>query len=182
MIWTQRLCALSLSTTDAQNSILFCYSPDSSGSESEDSSDDSESEEEVFKHGSRDIALSLEDANDDEDAPVQGPTAYTKTLNEVVEDYVVIPDISEIDPQEPMEKVGEISSILNNKVVVVKGLASKISVAERVLDSDTLLVFEDRKVMGFVSSLIADYSTSHSTFKDLRDFWTHVSASVSSPF
>lgn len=128
---------------------MYC-SPDSSESESDDPSEESESEEEVFQHGSRETALGIEDANDDEDAPTQGPAAYTKTLNEVVEDDVVIPEISEVDAHEPLEKVGDILSILNNKIVVVKGVASQI--AERVLDSDTLLVFEDRKVMGFVST------------------------------
>lgn len=43
-------------------------------------------------------------------------------------------------------------SVLDN-MVIVKGLASKIAdqAAESVLDSDSLLVFDDRKVLGYVS-------------------------------
>lgn len=38
------------------------------------------------------------------------------------------------------------------KLAIVKGVASEIADkgSERALDSDTLLVFEDRKVMGYV--------------------------------
>jgi hypothetical protein len=103
-----------------------------------------------MKHISRGAA----DENDDEDAPTHASTTYGKTQNEVIEDEVVVPDISEVDPHEPLEQVGEIINILNNKIVIVKGIASQISdrASEKALDSDTLLVFEDRKVMGFVSN------------------------------
>jgi hypothetical protein len=47
--------------------------------------------------------------------------------------------------------VGEITSIIEN-VVIIKGLASEVANrgSRRALDSDTLLVFEDRKVVGYV--------------------------------
>jgi H/ACA ribonucleoprotein complex non-core subunit NAF1 len=41
-------------------------------------------------------------------------------------------------------------SVVGN-VVIVKGLATT-GTSERALDSDTLLVFEDRKVLGYVGS------------------------------
>lgn len=44
-----------------------------------------------------------------------------------------------------------------DKVVIVKGSASDTvtRASERALDSDTLLVFEDRKVLGFVRPLLS---------------------------
>ena len=64
-----------------------------------------------------------------------------------------IPEISEVDLHERLEKVGEVMSIMD-RVVIVKGLPSSIANrgSETALDSDTLLVFEDRKVLGYVSS------------------------------
>lgn len=62
--------------------------------------------------------------------------------------------MEEIEGNEELEKVGEIMSIID-KVVIVKGNASHIAnrASERALDSETLLVFEDRKVFGYVSWL-----------------------------
>ena len=72
----------------------------------------------------------------------------------MVEYDVAVPDITEVGPEESLEKVGEVMSIVD-KVVIVKGSASEIATraSERALDSDTLLVFEDRKVLGFVRAL-----------------------------
>ena len=75
-----------------------------------------------------------------------------RTKNEISEPSIVMPDITEIGDQEPLEKVGEIMSIIEN-IVIVKGLPSPTEnkAAERALDSDSLLVFDDRKVLGYVS-------------------------------
>lgn len=96
------------------------------------------------------------DEGDLDDAD-EGPTvtaAQVRTKNEVEETAVVIPTIEEVGPHEALEKVGEVMSIVD-KVVIVKGSASEIATraSERALDSDTLLVFEDRKVLGFVRAL-----------------------------
>ena len=63
----------------------------------------------------------------------------------------MIPPIEEVGPHEALEKVGEVMSIVD-KVVIVKGFASEMATraSERALDSETLLVFEDRKVLGYV--------------------------------
>jgi len=52
---------------------------------------------------------------------------------------------------EVLEEVGEVLSIIGN-IAIVKGLPSKFADrgSERALDSETLLVFEDRKVLGYV--------------------------------
>lgn len=82
------------------------------------------------------------------------PTAsYFQTKNEIPETNIVVPDIDEVGSEEQLERVGEVMSIMD-KVVIVKGAplegASRIS--DLALDCDTLLVFEDRKVLGYVRS------------------------------
>ena len=64
----------------------------------------------------------------------------------------MIPPITQVGPDEQLEKVGEVMNIVNN-VVIVKGLESGTHRAlERALDSGTLLVYEDRRVLGYVST------------------------------
>jgi hypothetical protein len=86
-----------------------------------------------------------------------------KTKNEVADVHITIPDVEEVDAGETLEKVGEVLSIVD-KVVIVKGLPQQVQgrASDRALDSDTLLVFEDRKVLGYVSPsliLVAGAST-----------------------
>lgn len=82
--------------------------------------------------------------------------AQVRTKNEIEETAIAIPNIEEVGPHEALEKVGEVMSIVD-KVVIVKGSASEIltRASERALDSDTLLVFEDRKVLGYVRPLLS---------------------------
>ena len=89
----------------------------------------------------------------DEDEEGGGPGGQTSTTHEVLNEEVTIPDITEVDSNEILERVGEVLSILQDKIVIVKGLTSQIAghAADRALDTETLLVFEDRKVLGYVS-------------------------------
>ena len=89
---------------------------------------------------------------EDESGPSPATGAYLRTKNEINETDITIPDITEVGPEEVLEKVGEIMSVMEN-LVIVKGTPSERvnQGSERALDSDTLLVFEDRKVMGYVS-------------------------------
>jgi H/ACA ribonucleoprotein complex non-core subunit NAF1 len=97
----------------------------------------------------------LLDSIDDEDNEGGGGGSGGRpvTVHEALNEEVVIPDITEVDPKEVLERVGEILSVLQDKIVIVKGVASQIAghASESVLDIDTLLVFEDRKVLGYVS-------------------------------
>ncbi|KIK94144.1 hypothetical protein PAXRUDRAFT_33679 [Paxillus rubicundulus Ve08.2h10] len=88
---------------------------------------------------------------DDEESGVTAATAYLQTKNEVVEADVIIPTISEVESDSTLDKVGEVMSIVGN-VVIVKGLpADNVkSLSERALDVESLLVFEDRKVLGYI--------------------------------
>ncbi|KAL4062969.1 Gar1/Naf1 RNA binding region-domain-containing protein [Scleroderma yunnanense] len=118
----------------------------SSDSDSESSSGDSEVE--VTQKGPpRDDASDVEC----EESGTTGDGGYLYTKNEVVDSDIVIPEISEVGPNDVLEKLGEIMSIVGN-VVIVKGLAADNvkTLAERALDAETLLVFEDRTVLGYV--------------------------------
>jgi hypothetical protein len=118
-------------------------SDSSSDSDSDSSMHDDDDTKSVSNHG-------LDE--DDEPGPAPTTGTYFQTKNETNDTDIIIPDIVEVDPEEVLEKVGEIMSIME-KVVIVKGVPSERTNqgSERALDSDTLLVFEDRKVMGYVS-------------------------------
>lgn len=94
----------------------------------------------------------MSDVDDDDVVPTAN--TYPQTKNEIIDAAITIPDIDEVGPDETLEKVGEIISIVDN-VVIVRGLASEYANrgSERALDSDTLLVFGDRKVMGYVRAI-----------------------------
>lgn len=131
-------------------------SPDPSDSSSDslsDSDSDSESSEAVEKTGK---ALNerhvLQDFDEDEDPlPVPSSGNYFTTKNEVTEVDITAPEIDQVGPDEPLEKVGEIMNIVD-RVVNIRGLPSQHlnHASERALDSDTLLIFDDRKVLGYV--------------------------------
>jgi H/ACA ribonucleoprotein complex non-core subunit NAF1 len=125
-------------------------SPENSGSDTSDSdSEDSSVVEDFNPNKLREILRSLDDEDDEGGGFGGRPT----TVHEVLNEEVVIPSIAEVDPSETLERVGEVLSVLQDKIVIVKGLASQIAgrASERVLDTDTLLVFEDRQVLGYVS-------------------------------
>lgn len=112
---------------------------------------DSSSESESGSSVNDDDAKSISNHDLDEDDE-SGPTGVDfQTKNEINETDVIIPDISEVGPEEILEKVGEIMSVMVN-LVIVRGEPSERANkgSEQALDSDTLLVFEDRKVMGYV--------------------------------
>ncbi|KAJ7040299.1 Gar1/Naf1 RNA binding region-domain-containing protein [Mycena alexandri] len=119
-----------------------------SGSDSDSDSDSSDSEdEEPSKLNIKEL-----DVDDDEEPGVAVPTTtYFQTKNELVETDIVVPDIEEVGPDEVLERVGEIMSIMD-KTVIVKGAPSGVfaRASDQALDSDTLLVFEDRKVLGYI--------------------------------
>ena len=96
-------------------------------------------------------AVTVDELEDDEDGVQTQPGTHYCTKNELINVPINIPDIQEVNPQETMEKVGEIMSIVDN-VVIVKALPSGAPNrgSDKALDTDTLLVFDDRKVFGYV--------------------------------
>ncbi|KAF9041795.1 NAF1-domain-containing protein [Hymenopellis radicata] len=120
--------------------------PEDSASDS-DISEDSSSEDE--------LPVKTEQIDNDlDDDGERGPTApsqsYYTSQHEIVDSDIAIPDIEEVGASEILQQVGEISSVLE-KVVIIKGLpSSSLESSQKALDSDTLLVFEDRKVLGYI--------------------------------
>lgn len=113
------------------------------------SSSDSEEEHDVAPRQIRSVG----DVEDEESGMTVAAT-YLQTKNEIVDADIMVPTISEVEPCDTLEKVGEIMSIVGN-IVIVRGLpvTHVKSLSEHTLDAESLLVFEDRKVLGYVSSL-----------------------------
>lgn len=133
-----------MSSTDHCHSLFL---PDSSSdSDSDSSSDDLEDIK---------AALKDEDCEDEDTGPSLKTATYFRTTNEVAEAEISIPVVEEVAPDEVLERVGEIMSVAGD-IAIVKGNAAGYAngkASERALDSDTLLVFEDRKVLGYVSEM-----------------------------
>jgi hypothetical protein len=113
----------------------------------EDSDSESDSEDD---HASRNN--NLQDQDDDEDpVPNTNSGTYFQTRHEIAETDIVIPQVDRIDPDEVLEKVGEVMNIID-RIVIIKGNPSNMlnRGSDRALDSDTLLVFDDRTIMGYV--------------------------------
>ncbi|KAF7303199.1 ACT-7 domain-containing protein [Mycena kentingensis (nom. inval.)] len=107
---------------------------DASSSESQSSDDEDDAPQKI----------NLKDLDDDEAGGAAPPAmTYFQTKNEVSEGDITVPDLEEVAADETLEAVGQVFSIVD-KTVIVKG-ASPYT-----LDSDTLLVFEDRKVLGYI--------------------------------
>ena len=141
----------------------FSASSSSDSDTSSDSDSDSGKENDASKKKLAERRIVDEDDEDDEEGGAVAATVSLRTKNELPEPDIVVPSITEVGPDEQLEKVGEIMNIVNN-VVIVKGAASSTHRAsEHALDSETLLVYEDRKVLGYVSgalpSTLADSPT-----------------------
>lgn len=125
-------------------------SSDSSSSDW-DSSSDSEDEEQS-RQPSRPSQPSKLANSDDEDEDLGGKTTSgpLKTTNEVVDPDVAPPSIERVGDDEILEIVGEVMSVIGS-VVVVKGQPG--SAVEKVLDTGSLLVWDDRHVLGEVRTV-----------------------------
>ena len=161
--------------------------PYDSSSETDSSPDeDSASEPEDSDHISRNNHL--QDQEDDEDpVPNASSGTYFQTKHEIVETDIVIPKVNRIDPDEVLEKVGEIMNIVE-RVVIIKGNSSNMlnRGSDRALDSDTLLVFGDRTVMGYVRPSLLSLSLilcaefiSHNPRVGVRNIWSDGATFVS---
>lgn len=96
------------------------------------------------------------DADDDDDEDDDGPKRtvnYVATKNET-EPAAVVPEIQSVGADEVLEHIGEIVNTME-QAVVVRGIPSEIAGrgSDKALDAGTLLVFEDRTVLGFVRSI-----------------------------
>ncbi|KAG7452271.1 NAF1-domain-containing protein [Guyanagaster necrorhizus] len=112
---------------------------DAKDSESDDSSSSEEGEEQV----------QLWNENDDDEEPGLSTKSqsYFTSQHEVVDTDISVPEIAEVGAEEAIEILGEIVNIMD-QAVIIEGLPS--SYTNHVLDSETLLVFDDRKVLGYI--------------------------------
>lgn len=160
--------------TDEAEAIFSRAAPGSSSSDSGSSSDsDSDSEDEPSSASKQPKVEDLTMDDDDDGGAVVSPD-QVRTKNEVAEVQIVIPQVEQIEENEVMEKVGEVLSIVD-KVVIVQGLSLHAPgrVSDRALDSDTLLVFEDRIVLGYVSTFrfIQLKPLLNTSFSGLGNIW-----------
>lgn len=91
--------------------------------------------------------------DEDADQPVTSSSFASK--HELADPPVPVVEIADIGPEERMEPVGNVMSIVGNAVIV----QASDHGSHRVLDTGSLLVFEDRKVLGAVSSFICFFIT-----------------------
>ena len=103
--------------------------------------------------------VDADDEDEEDGGPSTGTGPHLHTKHEIVEADIAVPDIDKVGPDEQLEKVGDIMSIIS-QVVIVKGLQSNNMArgSQKALDSETLLVFDDRTVMGYVRSLFFEIS------------------------
>lgn len=135
----------------------------SSSDSDSDSDSNSESSESNKKTGEESNEFVSRDFEEDEDPlPSISTGNHFATRNEIIDAPVVIPEIDQVHAFEKLEKVGEIMNIVG-RVVIVRGLPSLYlnHASERALDSDTLLVFDDRKVLGYVRPYTDSWACFH---------------------
>ncbi len=131
--------------------IIFTFESDSSSSESdvETSSVISMSETSVYgvKTGNGHESGPEED---DGEGPVVlhkgDPTLAFRSANET-QPIVKRSQVTKIDDMAEVQRIGEIQSVVGTAVIIQSSMGGQF----RVLDTDSLLVFEDRTVLGFVS-------------------------------
>lgn len=131
---------------------LIVRATSDSASPSDSELDASSSESEEGREHAAPQRKRLTDDVEDEESSVTAAATYLQTKNEIVDANFMVPTISEVEPCDKLEKVGEIMSIVGN-VVIVRGLPADPvnSLSKCALDAESLLVFEDRKVLGYVS-------------------------------
>lgn len=93
------------------------------------------------------------DEEDEEEEEGGAAVATVRTKNELSEPDIMIPPIFQVGSEEQLERVGEIMNIVNNVVIVKGGGSGTHRASEHALDAETLLVYEDRKVLGYVSTI-----------------------------
>ena len=121
-------------------------SPSDSELDASSSSDSEEGGEYVAPHRQR-----PPDDVEDEESGVTATATYLQTRNEIVDANITVPTISEVESCDTLEKVGEIMSIVGNTVIVRGFPVDHVNtLSKRALDAESLLVFDDRKVLGYV--------------------------------
>ncbi|ODQ82323.1 hypothetical protein BABINDRAFT_31747, partial [Babjeviella inositovora NRRL Y-12698] len=79
--------------------------------------------------------------HDDDDDEISGPI---RSKNEMDEKAPSIPEDYAIDPNTPLELVGEITALVESSVIIKANVSGEF----RILKDNSMLCFEDRTVLG----------------------------------
>lgn len=127
-------------------------------------------------------AVSGGEESDDESGPTPAGPSFFATKHEILVPDVLMPSISEVGPEEALEQVGEVMSVIDS-VVVVKG---RPGTGNQVLDSESILVFDDRQVLGQVNHyfrlLMLIIILTQLLLLDIRNFWSCHRPALFHPF
>jgi hypothetical protein len=122
----------------------------SSDSESSDSDSESSSKASSPTPDLEAVVAQIFEGDSDDDSTSNHKTRKVgqipATVHEILAPQVAMPSITSVEPSETIELIGEVLSIVDS-VVVVKSYEHG---HHKVLDTDSLFVFEDRKVLGLV--------------------------------
>lgn len=165
---------MALSSEDESSDSSDSSTDISSSSESSDSSSDSPSEAAASTPDLGAILAQISEGDSDDDPAVNRKTRKTgeipATVHEILAPQVTLPSITSVEPSETIELIGEVLSIIDS-VVVVKSFEHG---QFKVLDTDSLFVLEDRRVLGLVRraarSLVKGFRVTHlcSCFRCLK--------------
>lgn len=123
-----------------ESSDIDISSDDDSSSSSSDSSSEEEEEDEDAKKGAANAKKAMDDEDDE-----QYPDGVVKTAHEIV-DFVVEKPQFELNAQTEIMLAGSIFQIIDNVIVI----HCKPNSEQSTLDQGSLLVYENRDVMGEV--------------------------------
>ncbi|WFD26178.1 hypothetical protein MNAN1_001155 [Malassezia nana] len=123
--------------------------------EEQEESDSSESDSDTSGSDSSSDTDTVMEVKGEEDDEGQDSSAPPRTRNEFGEDYIVEPAIQKIDEEQlsSIEYIGCVHSIVGNVVLVEQDSSTTTESSQRhydVLDSESLLCFEDGSVLGLV--------------------------------
>lgn len=125
----------------------------SSDDSSTDSSDDRDEDDEDYPILSPEeqarILMQAELGSDDEGEGKGKTGGHVKTTNELPEEVLPIPDIT-ITPDKNITLLGTVSTVVENAVLI----EANVSGEYQVLESGSLLCFEDRSIAGVVSETL----------------------------
>ncbi|KAJ2911266.1 hypothetical protein GGI21_000049 [Coemansia aciculifera] len=113
---------------------------DSDSSMDEDSEDDEDEED-----GDNDTTHMA--VSDDDDEGGGAAAAIPTTRNEILDAQIQQPTLSALPATAPLTSLGTIHSIVDNAVVIIQ---AHISGERHVLDTESILAFDDRQVLGLV--------------------------------
>lgn len=140
------------------NPTRFSDSPGSNDSDSDSSDSDSDSDDdEDEKIGKEKLAIKPVELDLDEDGPPV-PDDYIPTAHEIPLTSIPIPLLPDPAtlPNDPLELVGEIGTILTDTIIVrggggsSNGYQTATEKRHAVLDEGSLLLFDDRTPLGYV--------------------------------